>query len=117
MHYLFELISQYGVELVFAWVLVEQAGLPIPAVSVLVVAGSLVAPGEQSLALTGSVAVLACVIADVAWYYAGMRYGARVLRVMCPLSLTPDGCVAQTESAFDRWRARSLIIARFIPGF
>jgi membrane protein DedA with SNARE-associated domain/rhodanese-related sulfurtransferase len=117
MHYLIELISQYGVVLVFAWVLVEQAGLPIPAFPVLVVAGSLAASGEQSLALIGLVAVLACVIADVAWYYAGMRYGARVLRVMCRLSLTPDGCVAQTESAFDRWGAGSLIVAKFIPGF
>ncbi|SEL93773.1 membrane protein DedA, SNARE-associated domain [Pseudoxanthomonas sp. GM95] len=117
MHYLIELINQYGVLLVFAWVLIEQAGLPIPAFPVLVVAGSLAASGEQSLAMLGAAAVLACVISDMAWYYAGARYGARVLRVMCGLSLTPDGCVAQTESAFDRWGARSLIVAKFIPGF
>lgn len=117
MHALIELITQYGVLLVFGWVLVEQAGLPIPAFPLLVVAGSLAATGEQSLGLTALAAVLACVIADFGWYAAGSRYGARVLRGMCRLSLTPDGCVAQTESVFDRWGARSLIVAKFIPGF
>lgn len=117
MHYLIELINQYGVLLVFAWVLIEQAGVPIPAFPVMVVAGSLAATGDLSLALLGAASLLACLIADTAWYYAGSRYGARVLRLMCRLSLTPDGCVSQTESAFDRWGARSLIVAKFIPGF
>jgi membrane protein DedA with SNARE-associated domain/rhodanese-related sulfurtransferase len=117
MHYLIELINQYGVLLVFAWVLMEQAGVPIPAFPVMVVAGSLAATGNLSIALIGAAALVACLIADTAWHYAGSRYGARVLRLMCRLSLTPDGCVSQTESVFDRWGARSLIVAKFIPGF
>ena len=62
-------------------------------------------------------AVLACLIADSGWYLAGGRYGGRVLRLICRLSLTPDSCVSQTESVFDRWGARSLIVAKFVPGF
>jgi membrane protein DedA with SNARE-associated domain/rhodanese-related sulfurtransferase len=115
--YLIELIGQYGVLLVFAWVLLEQAGIPLPAYPVLLVAGSLAAAGQLSMPLLAVMAVLACLIADSGWYLAGSRYGGRVLRLICKLSLTPDSCVSQTESVFDRWGARSLIVAKFVPGF
>ena len=117
MNYLIELIGQYGVLLVFAWVLLEQAGIPVPAYPVLLVAGSMAAAGQLSLPLLLLTAVLACLIADSGWYLAGSRFGGRVLRLICRLSLTPDSCVSQTESVFDRWGARSLIVAKFVPGF
>jgi membrane protein DedA with SNARE-associated domain/rhodanese-related sulfurtransferase len=115
--YLIELIGQYGVLLVFAWVLLEQAGIPVPAYPVLMVAGSMAAAGQLSMPLLVAVAVLACLIADSGWYWAGSRFGGRVLRLICKLSLTPDSCVSQTESVFDRWGPRSLIVAKFVPGF
>lgn len=117
MNYLLELLGQYGVFLVFAWVLVEQAGVPVPAYPLLMVAGSLAAAGQLSMPLLLLVTVAACVIADSGWYIAGQRYGGRVLRRICKLSLTPDSCVSQTETVFDRWGARSLIVAKFVPGF
>ena len=64
MNYLIELIGQYGVLLVFAWVLLEQAGIPVPAYPVLLVAGSMAAAGQLSLPLLLLTAVLACLIAD-----------------------------------------------------
>ncbi len=117
MIYLIELISQYGILLVFAWVLLEQAGIPVPGYPLLLVAGSMSAAGQLSMPLLLFTAVLACLVADSAWYAAGSRYGGRVLRVICRLSLTPDSCVSQTESVFDRWGPRSLILAKFVPGF
>jgi rhodanese-related sulfurtransferase len=36
---------------------------------------------------------------------------------MCKLSLSPDSCVRQTESIYERWGAPSLMVAKFIPGF
>ena len=117
MAYLINLISQYGVLLVFAWVLLEQAGIPVPGYPVLLVAGSMSAAGQLSMPLLLFTAVLACLVADSAWYVAGGKYGGRVLRVICRLSLTPDSCVSQTESVFDRWGPRSLIVAKFVPGF
>ncbi|APW37978.1 hypothetical protein RD110_12890 [Rhodoferax koreense] len=117
MAYLIELISQYGVFLVFAWVLLEQAGIPVPGYPVLLVAGSMAAAGQLSMPLLLVTSVLACLVADSAWYAAGGKYGGRVLRVICRLSLTPDSCVSQTESVFDRWGPRSLILAKFVPGF
>lgn len=117
MTYLIELISHYGVFLVFGWVLLEQAGIPVPGYPVLLVAGSMSAAGQLSLPLLLVTSVAACLIADSAWYAAGGKYGGRVLRVICRLSLTPDSCVSQTESVFDRWGPRSLIVAKFVPGF
>ena len=113
---LLDLIGQYGVMFVFACVLVEQAGAPIPAYPVLLVAGSLAAAGQLSAGGLLATSVLACLMADTLWYLAGKRHGSRVLRVLCKLSLSQDGCVRQTESIFARWGAPSLMVAKFVPG-
>ena len=42
------LITQYGLALVFANVLIQQMGLPIPVVPTLIVAGALAADGKFS---------------------------------------------------------------------
>src|SRR5206468_1249730 len=68
------------------------------------------------LALLGT-GVTAAVIADTFWYMTGHRYGLRVLRMLCRISLSPDSCVSQTESIFVRFGARSMLIAKFVPGF
>ncbi len=117
MSYLVNLILQFGLGLVFLNVLVEQAGLPLPAYPTLVVAGAYLAsaPGAV-LALLGT-GVAAAVIADTAWYVAGHRYGLRVLRMLCRISLSPDSCVAQTESIFVKFGPASMLFAKFVPGF
>ena len=117
MKLLLELITLYGLAFVFFNVAAVQAGVPLPAYPVLLVAGSLAATGHLSIVAVFAVGVLACVLADTLWYLAGQRYGGRVLRVMCRLSLSPDGCVRQTESIFARWGAPSLLVAKFVPGF
>lgn len=114
---LLDLIAQYGLAFVFVCVLVEQAGAPIPAYPVLLVTGALAARGEFALPALLATAVVACLLADSAWYAAGQRVGTRVLRVLCRISLSPDGCVRQTESIFERWGAPSLMLAKFVPGF
>lgn len=110
-------VSQYGVVIVFANVLVEQIGIPIPALPTLIVAGSLVRAGKLSfLALLGA-AVAASLLVDTAWYFLGRRYGHRVLKALCRISLSPDSCVRQTESIFEKWGMASVVAARFITGF
>ncbi|TBR37005.1 MULTISPECIES: VTT domain-containing protein [Dyella] len=115
-HEIIVLLTQYGVLLVFLNVLVEQAGVPVPAVPTLVVAGALAANGQLPLASLVGAAVLACLIADGAWYLAGRRYGSRVLRTICRVSLSPDSCVKQSAARFERWRGRVLLVAKFLPG-
>ncbi len=111
------LIVTYGLALVFANVLAEQLGLPVPALPTLVVAGALAAEGKFSAPLALLAAVTASVIADFIWYELGRRQGNRILKTLCRISLSPDTCVRQTETYFERWGLPSLLVAKFIPGF
>jgi membrane protein DedA with SNARE-associated domain/rhodanese-related sulfurtransferase len=116
MHEIVGLLSQYGLALVFANVLVEQLGLPVPAIPTLVVAGALAADGKLSAPAIFGVAFVACSIGDAAWYIAGRLYGRRVIRLLCRISLSPDSCVRQTEFRFERWGGLTLVLSKFIPG-
>ena len=117
MDQLIALIQEHGLWLVFANVLAEQAGVPIPAYPTLIIAGAYLTLGEYRLLALLLVGALAAVIADTLWYLAGRRFGTRVLRTLCRISLSPDSCVRQTESVFERWGMPSLLVAKFIPGF
>jgi membrane protein DedA with SNARE-associated domain/rhodanese-related sulfurtransferase len=111
------LLHQYGVLLVFANVLLEQMGLPIPAFPLLIVAGALAVTAELSWPACLLVSLLACLIADLGWYGAGLRHGKRILGFLCRISLSPDTCVSQTEDKFRRWGVKSLVVSKFVPGF
>jgi membrane protein DedA with SNARE-associated domain/rhodanese-related sulfurtransferase len=117
METLLALIQQYGLLFVFVNVLLLQAGLPVPAYPTLIITGALVSRGGSSLPALIATAVVASLMADLVWYYAGRRFGGGILKTICRISLSPDSCVRQTESIFARWGARSLAVAKFIPGF
>ena len=110
-------ISHYGLLIVGLNVLLNQVGLPVPVVPTLIMAGTLAATGGLPFPELFSIAVLACLIADCGWYWIGEKYGIRVLKTLCRISLEPDSCVNQTQSQFDRWGVNSLIIAKFVPGW
>jgi membrane protein DedA with SNARE-associated domain/rhodanese-related sulfurtransferase len=114
---LLELIRQFGLAFVFANVLVEQIGFPVPAYPTLIVAGASLAVSPASTTAVLIAGVIAALIADTFWYVTGRRYGMRVLRTLCRVSLSPDSCVTQTESIFARFGPASMIFAKFIPGF
>ncbi|MBO9537445.1 DedA family protein/thiosulfate sulfurtransferase GlpE [Herbaspirillum sp.] len=117
METLYHLIEQYGLLIVFFNVLVEQLGAPVPAYPTLIITGALAHSGQYPAALLLALAVLAALIADYFWYLAGRRYGRQIMSRLCRISLSPDSCVRQTESIYLRWGARSLLAAKFIPGF
>ena len=110
------LIAQYGLLLVFVNVLVEQAGAPVPAMPTLVVAGAVAASGDLSLAAILVVALVACLLGDLPWYWAGRHFGGAVMRTLCRISLSPDSCVRNSEMQFERWGRRMLVVAKFVPG-
>lgn len=112
-----QLIHTYGVLIVFGTVLLEQIGLPIPAFPVLIIAGALAVDNGANWPLTLAASVAGCLISDYFWFRAGRHYGKRILRLLCKISLSPDSCVSQTEDNFGRWGAKSLVVAKFIPGF
>ena len=117
MNHLIMLLQQYGLGLVFVNVLALQAGLPVPAYPVLIVAGAYAAMGGNPIWSLVAVGVLAALVADTAWYLAGRRFGLGILRILCRVSLSPDTCVRQTESIFQRFGPMSMVFAKFVPGF
>jgi membrane protein DedA with SNARE-associated domain len=111
-----EFLIEHGYALLFGWVLVEQMGLPIPAIPLLLAAGALAGSGKIALTFAVTVALIAVILADLFWYSLGRFRGGRVLKLLCRISLEPDSCVRRTENLFVRYGARSLLVAKFVPG-
>ena len=117
METLIHVIETYGLWVVFFSVLLDQGGLPTPSYAPMIVTAALATDARQPLwpiLLVGSVAAL---LADVAWFAGGRRYGAQLLRLMCRISLSPDSCVGTTRRIYEKFGAPSLMLAKYIPGF
>jgi membrane protein DedA with SNARE-associated domain/rhodanese-related sulfurtransferase len=110
-------LTTHGVVIAFLAVFFEQLGLPLPAYPVIVIAGALSVDGHHSAFALHAATVAACLLADLTWYAAGRRHGGRVLRTICRVSISPDSCVRETQSLFERWGIWSLLVAKFVPGF
>lgn len=117
MKLLIDSVIRYGVPLIFVNVFLEQIGAPVPALPTLIVAGALSAESRISSTHVIVASLVASLIADWIWFALGRRHGYRVLQTLCRISLSPDSCVRETEARFDRWGLKSLLIAKFIPGF
>jgi len=109
-------LLRHGYAVLFVIVLVEQAGLPLPSLPVLLAAGALVASGHLNVVAALLVVVAACLVADLTWFELGRRHGARVLAMLCRISLEPDSCVRRTENVLAAGGARALLFAKFLPG-
>jgi membrane protein DedA with SNARE-associated domain/rhodanese-related sulfurtransferase len=105
-----------GVLVVILNVLLDQIGLPVPAMPTLIVAGAMAAHSTLTAAELFAGATLACLLPDLGWFVAGRRYGSRVMKALCRISLNPDSCVSQTQLRFERWGVRALLFAKFVPG-
>ena len=117
LHNLIELLIHYGIAVVAANVFLEQIGAPVPAVPTLIVAGALSRNNQLSSTAVMIASVAASLVADWIWFALGRRYGYRILRTLCRISLSPDSCVRETEANFEKWGLKSLLVAKFIPGF
>lgn len=106
----------YAYGILFLWVLVEQLGVPVPSVPLLIAAGTLTATHRIHTVPAMASILLACAAADSLWYMAGKRYGGRVVRLVCRLSLEASACVRKTESYFGKHGATTLLFAKFVPG-
>ncbi|HYT24978.1 MAG TPA: sulfurtransferase, partial [Actinomycetota bacterium] len=80
-------LVRHGYALLFVWLLLEQLGLPLPAIPVLLAAGALAGAGRMSLALALAVALAGALLGDAVWYLLGRRRGAKVLNLLCRMSL------------------------------
>jgi membrane protein DedA with SNARE-associated domain len=116
MHRTIEFLFQHGYSVLIAWVFGEQLGLPLPSMPLLLAAGALAGAGRLSLVGSLIYVTVAAVTADSIWYQLGRRKGIKVLQLLCRISLEPDSCVRRTEGIFAKQGARSLLLAKFVPG-
>jgi membrane protein DedA with SNARE-associated domain/rhodanese-related sulfurtransferase len=114
---LLHLIAVYGLVVVFVTVLLDQGGIPVPAYPAIVVTSALAWTDGKPVWPILAVATVAAVMADWVWFTGGRRFGNRLVRLMCKLSLSPDSCVTRTRGAFVKYGVASLIVAKFVPGF
>jgi membrane protein DedA with SNARE-associated domain len=113
---LFQFLIHHGYAVLFLWVLAEQVGAPVPAAPMLLAAGVLAGGGFLRFPLAFFLAVGAALISDFLWYLIGRLKGGSVLSLLCKISLKPDSCVRRTSDLFYHHGARSLLLAKFIPG-
>ena len=124
MHELIALVIAHGAWLVFVVTFAARLGVPVPAAPLLVIAGALAvgssnaASGASSSAAlaTFALAIIANILGDAAWFWAGRRHGYKVLKLLCRISISPDSCVRQSETFITRWGGASLVAAKFVPG-
>jgi membrane protein DedA with SNARE-associated domain/rhodanese-related sulfurtransferase len=109
-------LIDYRILVISANVLANQLGLPVPVLPTLIVGGALAAQGTVSPTQLFAGALIACLLADSLWFYAGRVYGNGVMKLLCRISLTPDSCVNDTQMRFERWGSNALIVAKFVPG-
>jgi membrane protein DedA with SNARE-associated domain len=112
-----DFLIRHGYLLLFLWVLVEQLGVPVPTIPLLLAAGALAGSGKLSLSFSLGLAASAALLSDCVWFMVGRRRGSAVLGWICKISLEPDSCVRRTEDLYIRYGAKSLLLAKFVPGF
>jgi len=116
MHGFMAFVERHGYALLFSWVLVEQSAIPLPSVPLLLAVGALIHTGRLHIVPAIACCVMAALIADTMWFQLGRSNGRSVLRFVCRVSLEPDSCVRQTESAFVKYGMSCLLVSKFVPG-
>jgi membrane protein DedA with SNARE-associated domain len=112
-----DFVARHGAVAIFVLVFLRQLGFPIPTIPLLLAFGALAGSGRIDPVSSLVVAICASVCADVVWYQLGRKKGARVLSVLCRIALEPDTCVSKTHDLFARYGVKSLLVAKFVPGF
>ena len=116
MHRTLEFLIKHGYAVLLAWVFAEQIGVPVPSLPVVLAAGALAGAGRLSFWGSLALITLASITADSIWFLLGKFKGIRILQFLCKISLEPDSCVRRTEGLFAKQGARSLLVAKFVPG-
>lgn len=100
----------------FLAIFAEQLGVPFPAVPILLAAGALIADGALNPATALGITIVACMLADLIWFYVGRVGGNGPLRFLCRLFLRDASSFGRTERAFAKYGMSAVVAAKFIPG-
>jgi membrane protein DedA with SNARE-associated domain len=111
-----ELVSNYGVWVVAAFIALESIGIPLPAEAALIAAAFFAARTHGidiwSLVAAG---IIAAILGEIVGFWIGRRFGHQLLmRYGTRLGFT-EGRIAICQWLFDRYGGRFVFIARFLP--
>lgn len=116
MHSTLEFLVVHGYVVLLVWVFLEQAGLPLPSIPLLLATGALAGMQRLNFGVSLLLCVAGAVAADTIWYQLGRLKGIKIVQWLCKISLEPDSCVRRTEGVFEKQGAKSLLVAKFLPG-
>ena len=116
MNAIVQFVLKHGYSVLFATLFAHQIGFPVPGPLFLLAAGALARNGSLDFVPALLLAVLACVLADWAWYEAGRRLGDRVLHFLHSLARDPDAHDRRAKEIFARYGPPLLLLCKFVPG-
>jgi len=111
-----QFLVEHGYVVLFVSVLAQQLGVPLPSTPFIIAAGALAHSGQLSFTAVLILGCCAAMMADIVWFEIGRLRGARVLQLLCRISLEPDYCVRRTENTFAKYGAKTLIVGKLVPG-
>ena len=109
-------LARHGYWLLIGSVLGRQACLPIPANLILIAAGALAHSGDLNLLEAVGLSVLTFLVADLAWFEAGRRFGIRILHLVCGLTREAESCAHRAANAFSKYGVNTLLFSKFLVG-
>lgn len=112
---LIEVIAHHGYAVTAIVLFLASAGIPLPMSITLLAAGAASHHGLQ-LWMVLLLASGAAMVGDTLLYFGGRYTGWWLLAWMCRLSLDPEGCIFRSADYFYRRGAKTLLVAKFIPG-
>lgn len=112
---LIEVIAHHGYAVTAIVLFLASAGIPLPVAVALLAAGA-AAHYRLQLAVLLPLAWGAAIAGDTLLYFGGRYTGWWLLAGMCRLSLDPEGCIFRSADYFYRRGAKTLLVAKFIPG-
>jgi membrane protein DedA with SNARE-associated domain len=115
MNQLYRFLLGNAEAVLFVAVFAEQIGLPLPAIPILLAAGALVAEGTLDPLAAVGITVVASVLADLIWYYLGLRSGSGLLRFFRRLSWCNRSDIEKTERFFSAHSTFAVTGAKFVP--
>ena len=111
-----QFFEKYALVLLPALTVAEQVGIPLPAVPALLAVGALAAHGRVSITFILLAIAIAALAIDLAWYELGRRVGPGLLERLFRRSAHPEQYRRRAETVLARYGARSMLIAKFVPG-
>ena len=110
------IVMQHGYLLVAVAMFAYCMAIPLPASLVLLAAGTVAARHSLNPVLVLVAAVCGALAGDLLMYLGGRTTGWWLMSVLCRLSFYPDKCIFRSANFFYKRGARTLLIAKFVPG-